>query len=185
MEVGSPAIEKNGWQFVQASVELEGDAFDPSYPLADSVDMSSADAQLADLLDQGVDAIWVRARLKFLFGVDSAPEHERIEKSLSFYSFVAVRNDREPDSTAIPFECCDYYGKTSLFFSPKEADADLKASVADAFWQLVTGGVGLADFEDKAYHLGVGIWMYYGCKNGEVFYSEDDDYPADDDDNAG
>ena len=149
-----------------ATVELEGTSFHPSFPFADSVDKSSVDTRLADLLIQNLDAIWVRARLKSIFGIASAPEDARIEKSLSSYTFIAIRDSSEDDSIAIPFECFDDYGRTSLFFSPNEADLGLKASVARAFWQFVASAADLADFEDRAFHPGVGIWMSYGCKDG-------------------
>jgi len=32
----------------------------------------------------------------------------------------------------------------------------------------------LSDLEDKAFHLGVGVWMYFRCKDGQPFDSEED-----------
>jgi hypothetical protein len=173
--IQSQAMLNNGWRFVVAAIELEGTFFEMSFPFADTVDRLSVDDRLADLFDEKLDAIWVRARLKSIFGVDSAPETVRIEKSLSSYSFVAVRDNGQEDAVAVPFECSDYYGKTGLYFSPHELDADLKASVAGAFWQLVGGEARLADFEDRAFHSGASVWMSYGCKGGDAFYNEEED----------
>jgi hypothetical protein len=177
LSVQSQAVLSHGWWFVVAAIELEGTFFETSFPFADTVDRSSADARLADLLDDKLDAIWVRARLKSIFGVDSAPETVRIEKSLSSYSFVAVGDNGQEDGVAVPFECSDYYGRTGLYFSPHKGDANLKASVASTFWQLIGGEARLADFEDRAFHSGAGVWMSYGCKGSEAIYiEEEDDY---------
>ena len=171
----SEAVLSSDWSFVVASIKLEGDVFYPSSPLAHYVDSLWIDAQPAELLSRGLDAIWVRARLKSIFGVDSTPENERIEKSLSSYAFVAVKDDDDDGvSLAIPFDCEDYYGKTRLCFSPHETDSELMESVAYDFWWLLTRGVDLADYEDRAFHLGASIWMVYGCKEGKAFYYEEE-----------
>jgi hypothetical protein len=181
LKVRAGAVLKNGWQFLPAAVELDGSMFEPGFALADSANRFLTTAVLQNLLDQGLDALWVRARLKFIFGVDSISEPERVEKSLSYFSFVATAQGDGQGMASVPFECFDYYGKTNLFFSPHEEDARLKASIAEAFWNLVTDGSDLADFEDRAYHSMVGFWMQYGCKGGVPFFSEEDvDYEEED-----
>jgi hypothetical protein len=153
---------------------MEGTLFHPKYPFVNFLEASPMDDRLAHLLEKKLDAIWVRARLKAIFGVDSAPEGVRIEKSFSSFFVLATAETPSNASIKIPFECSDHYGRTSLFFSPNEVDSSLTESVATSFWQLVTDEVTLSDFEDKAFHLGVGVWMYFGCKDGQPFYSEKD-----------
>jgi hypothetical protein len=174
LKIQSQAVLKNDWHFRVATIKLEGNIFSPSFSLIDSVDKLHLTSVLRQLLDLNLDAIWVRSRLKSLFGVDSVNQEERVEKSFSYFSFVASREQDESVTIALPFECFDYYGKTSLWFSPQEVDVELEASIAKAFWRLITDESDLADFEDKAYHSGVGFWMHYGCKAGEPFYLEEE-----------
>jgi hypothetical protein len=173
LKVRAPAVMSNEWLFLPADIELEGSMFEPGFAFADTARKLSSTPILKNLLKEKLDAIWVRARLKFIFAIDSISEANRMEKSLSSFSFVAARQGDEPDRLAIPFDCVDYYGRTSLYFSPFENDTEHKASIADAFWNLIMKGTELADFQDKAYHSMVGFWMHYGCRAGTPFFEEE------------
>ena len=93
-----------------------------------------------------------------------------MEKALLWVGFVAVADGRDE---AVAFECCDYYGKTSLMFSDEESDETLKQQVAQAFWgALLSEPDELEDFEAHVMHLGAGCTMHFGCTDGEPFYDE-------------
>lgn len=134
--------------------------------------MNGFSADLRELLEHKCDAMWVRARIKALFNIDSPPEGERIEKSFMFFGFVAVI--LRSRKVACLFECTDYYGSSHLFFSEQGPEPEIQSAIASAFWEmLLSDPEQLAEFSDKAYHVGAGIWMAYGYKQGEFFYEEE------------
>jgi hypothetical protein len=101
------------------------------------------------------------------------PEKSEIEKSLLDVGFVAV-----PAQSAFgfPFLCADNYGRTGLMFSPNGPEKEIQEKIAAAFWSLLLQSPDdVADFEATAYHPGAGIWMHFGCENGEPSYSESAD----------
>jgi hypothetical protein len=85
IKIQSRAVLKNEWLFRVAIIELEGRMFSPTFSLTDSVDKFPITPVLKLLLDEKFDAIWVRARIKSIFGIDIVNNEERIEKSLSFF----------------------------------------------------------------------------------------------------
>lgn len=94
--------------------------------------------ELRDLVERQLDAIWVRARIAALFGIDSPQESERPEKSLMAFGFVAVSAASiRPRPVAFPFECTGYYGRSSLFFSESEPDEATRRTIGSAFWDLL------------------------------------------------
>lgn len=113
--VGRPA-KHGGLTIVPAEVELEGGAFRSTFPLCE-MPTDQIPPVLRLPIKGGYDVAWVRARLPIAFGI--SPELSEAEKTLLWAGFVAVLEGREE---AVPFECSDYYGKTSLTFSPAEED---------------------------------------------------------------
>lgn len=128
---------------------------------------------LRELPAPGTDALWARARIQALFGVASAPEDDRVEKSMMDFGFVAVR-EAGGDRVATPFVCIDHYGRSGLMLS-EQVDAATVEAIGNAFWALVTSGDELADYEDRAFHPGACIWMEYGCRGGALFFDETDE----------
>jgi hypothetical protein len=166
------------FMFVPVRVELSGTSFSPESELRDHPKAkTAADDDLQELLENRIDAIWARSRIEALFAVPSASEDERVEKSLMGFGFLAVENsslDSQP--IAYAFECTDYYGRSNLFFSEAEIDPDLRSSIGDAFWDLLLSNPDkLADYEDRSFHSGAGIWMIFGRRDGCFFMEETED----------
>ncbi len=56
------------------------------------------------------------------------------------------------------------------------SDETTRAAIAAAFWTLLLAEPDvLADYVDRAFHSGAGVWMHYGRGNGELFYEELED----------
>jgi hypothetical protein len=156
-------------------IALAGDSFTPKCTVANHIvgrpDLQGTDP--AELATSKLDAIWVRARIQALFHIACLPEAERAEKTLMSFQFVAVPF---PPGTGvahgIPFECTDYYGRSNLFFGhgiPEEEASPIGAT----FWDLLLRAPDeVVDYEDRAYHVGAGVWMHYGYRNGESFYDD-------------
>lgn len=165
---GRPA-RHGGFTIVPANVELEGIAFHPSFAL-DELPADDLPPVLREAIEHHFDVAWVRARLPAVFGC--APDPSEREKTLLLQGFVAVRDGADE---ALAFECSDHYGRTSLTFSEAEGDEQLKADVADAFWSvLLAEPDALADFSARCYHVGAGVWLNYGCADGEPYCLESD-----------
>jgi hypothetical protein len=72
--------------------------------------------------------------------------------------------------------CTDYYGRTGLMFSPEGPDQTMQAKIAAAFWSfLLESPNDLEDFEATVYHSGAGVWMHFGCRDGDPCYDESDE----------
>ncbi len=169
LDVEGAAVQSAEWRIVPARLELAGSGFSPAYPLKES--KPPLPACLRICLHEDLDVAWVRARVPRLFGITPLPSDG--EKNHLWVSFAAIRpGDRE----AIAFECGDYYGTTSLYFSELETDESAKASVACAFWSaLLADPDDLADFEGRLYHIGAGVWLHFGCRNGDFHFRESKD----------
>jgi hypothetical protein len=166
---GTPTTHQ-GFTFVPAAVELDGNGFSTDFHLRDSVGRRPPKI-LARPIERQYDAAWVRARLPRVFGF--TPELSEIEKSLLDVGFVAIADG---SGVGFPFICTDYYGRTGLMFSRKGPDQDTQAKIAAAFWSLLLQSPDdVADFEATVYHPGAGIWMHFGCEDGEPCYSESEE----------
>jgi len=166
---GKPATHGD-FTFVPATVELEGNGFSTDFHLRD-VAGERPPAILARPIKHQYDAAWVRGRLPHVFGF--TPELSEVEKSLLDVGFVAIAAG---GLVGFPFICTDYYGRTGLMFSPVGPDQDTQAKIAAAFWSLLLQSPDdLADFEATVYHPGAGVWMHFGCEDGEPSYSESED----------
>lgn len=155
--------------FVPARVTLNG--FESAFPLKDY--MAGAPAGTKALVRPDHDAPWVLGRLIRLFGTPQVPEEDRVEKSFFVASFLAVLH--EHDNVAVPFECSDYYGRSTLTFSSDDApDHTMQRALADAFWDLLLAEpADLADYQDRMHHPGDGIWIRFGVEDGEPFMMDE------------
>jgi hypothetical protein len=152
-------------------VELDGDDGPSiSFPLREAVGERPA-AILARAIAERYDAAWVRARIPQVFGF--VPDAADGEKSLLDIGFVAVKAD---SLVGTPFICSDHYGRTGILFSPAGPDQATQAEIAGSFWSLLLRDPeDLADFDTKVYHLGAGVWLHFGCTDGEPFCEEEPD----------
>lgn len=161
---GRPA-KHGGFTFVPAQVELAGEMFRPSYHLA-KMASEHIPPVLRVPIERDFDVAWVRGRIPVAFGYE--PEPSEVEKSVLHESFVAAPAD---GGDALGFVCSDYYGGTSLTFSPEETDERLIRLIADAFWGLLLSAHDdLADFEVRSNSEG---YAGYGCRDGEPYYLTD------------
>jgi hypothetical protein len=166
---GKPATH-DGFTFVPAAIKLDGSSFSADFYLRNSAG-EPPPAILAHPIEHQYDAAWVRARLPRVFGF--TPELSEVEKSLLNVGFVVVVTGC---AVGFPFICTDYYGGTGLMFSPHGPDQDTQTKIAGAFWSLLLQTPhDVADFEETVYHPGAGIWMHFGCEDGEPSYSESGD----------
>lgn len=169
LNVFGRAARFGGFAIVPAAIELNGTMFSSAFPLAE-LPSEIIPPVLRRPVKEKYDVAWVRARLPIVFGF--TPEPSEIEKTLLSVGFVAVP---EGEEEAIAFECSDYYGCTSLTFSGKETDETAKRQVAEAFWGcLLSEPDELDDFEARVVHLGAGVTLQFGCRDGEPFYDETD-----------
>jgi hypothetical protein len=166
---GKPGTH-DGFTFVPAAVKLDGDGFSTDYYLRDLAG-DRLPMILAQPIERQYDAAWVRARLPLVFGF--TPELSEGENSLLNVGFIAAAAG---SSVGFPFLCTDYYGRTGLMFSEEGPDENIKAKIAAAFWSLLLQSPNeVADFEAAVYHSGAGVWMHFGCKDGEPCYEESDE----------
>jgi hypothetical protein len=164
------AATAQGFTFVPAAVELDGNGFSTEFYLRDWAGQRPP-AILARPIQQRYDAAWVRARLPRVFNL--TPEKSGIEKSLLDVGFVAVPTE---SAVGFPFVCTDYYGRTGLMFSTKGPGQNTQEKIAAAFWSLLLQSPDdVADHETAVYHPGAGVWMHFGCEGGEPSYSESED----------
>lgn len=150
-----------------AHVELDGAGFDLDYRLGDH--MSGREPPvLRHPVENSFDAAWVRARIPGTFGF--TPEKAEAEKALLDVGFVAVP---EGEVVCYPFVCTDHYGRTGLMFSDDGPDEAIKRSIAAGFWGLLAQEPeDVADFDERVYHPGAGVWLNYGCQDGHVYCDE-------------
>jgi hypothetical protein len=153
-----------------ADMKLDGGSCTLDYPLQDHL---GAHGPLIVRLavSQQCDAAWVRARIPRVFGF--TPGLAEIEKALLHAAFVAVPQDNR---TGYPFICNDHYGRSALGFSDDGPEESVQRAIADAFWGLLLRDPeDLADFEQKVFHPGAGLWRDYGCASGLVYCEESPD----------
>jgi hypothetical protein len=174
LDVLGPPARGDGFDFVPARVKLAGTSFLPECSFSEA-DHSSATDELRDLVEQGLDALWVRARIQAQFQVQSPPEDERTEKSMMSFAFVAARSGQAdvPQLEGVPFECVDYYGRSRLFFGKGDTAPEVRERIGATFWKLLLSHPSeLSEFQDRAYHSGAGVWMHFGRRDGAFFYEE-------------
>lgn len=168
--IGTP-ISHGAITFVPARVELEGTSFSPVFDLFDWC--KSNGKSVPGVLHHGENAPWVLGRLMALFCTENTPQDDRCEKSCLETSFLAVLNNY--DKVAIPFQCSDHYGRTSLFFSSQDQPSEkLQLLIASSFYEmLLSEPHNLVDYENRMYHDGAGGWLSFGIYRGEPYMEPD------------
>lgn len=153
--------------FIPAQITLWGNCFESSFFLKDH--LADQPASIKTIIKPGQDAPWVLGRLIRLFRINRLPVDERPEKSCFVASFIALLHQEKV--IGIPFECSDYYGKSSLTFSTDDPpQEEMKAQIANAFWKLLLEvPEEVEDYTDRMFHAGTGRWVQFGIKNGESF----------------
>lgn len=165
---GTPA-RRAGYTFMPADVVLEGSSFSLDFELRDYLG-DEVPVVLRLAVRDGIEAAWVRARIPRLFGFK--PEAAEVEKALLCTGFAAVTAD---GAVCYPFVCTDHYGMAALMFSDDGPEMSVKQAVAEAFWDALRQDPDdLADFEERVYHPGAGVWLSYGCEGGRVYCDEEE-----------
>jgi len=165
IDVYGLSAQSKDFTFVPARIQLNGTMLELGQYFDEHPKMPRA------RIPKHADAAFVRARIPHIFGYTPIYDEDQ-EKSLLSEGFVAVLPDGK---TAVPFECSDYYGRTSLTFSGDGPEEPLRTQIADAFWETVESEPNvLDDFEQSVFHPGACVWMQFGCKNGELYCDESD-----------
>lgn len=184
IELQGPPRTWEGISIAAATVELLGSSFSFSHNLADYLKAKKPSPDLRNLLLDGSDGSWVRGRIERVFLVQSPEEEDRGEKSGLYSSFIAVCPQADGTMLGIPFECTDYYLRTTLMFSEQEdpPPSALTDRIGEAFWSLLLADPhDLPEYRDTMYHSGAGIWMLFGIEDGQPFVEEQDDEPRGED----
>lgn len=167
---------RNGetYSFAPAQVELEGDALSSEFGLQDFLSESAYSGAaypgwVKEMAESGLDAMWVQGRLRQEFLCD--PAVSDLEKTSISLGFAAV--NKSSSGEAHLFLCTDYYLMTGFIFSEPGPDDQTRRDIACDFWKLLLANPNdIADYDGETYHIGAGVWMRYGCHDGEFYYEE-------------
>jgi hypothetical protein len=167
LDVIGPPVRKNDVSLVPARVKLNGTSLSPAFAFIDWCKSGGHD--IPAIVHGDENAPWVLGRLMVLFNAENTPMEGRGEKSCVNASFLAIFQDNE--NVAIPFDCVDYYGRTSLFFSSEDPPPHgLQSRIAEAYYQLLLESPDeLVDYENRMYHAMAGAWVAFGVCHGEPY----------------
>ncbi len=167
LDVAGSPIRQDDVTLVPARVKLDGTSFSPVFNLVEWCKFQNI--PLPRIAQGEENAPWVLGRLMALFNAENTPEAERGEKSCMNASFLAILNDE--NSIAIPFDCCDYYGRTSLYFSSENPPSrEHQRRIADAYFRLLLKDPeDLVDYENRMFHSMSGQWVAFGVAHGEPY----------------
>lgn len=166
LDVSGTPLRYDDVTLVPARVKLNGNSFSPVFPFSDWCEL--ANHPIPEIVHREENAPWVLGRLIALFNSENTPEDERGEKTCLSAGFLAVLSTAE---IAIPFECSDSYGRTSLFFSSEDPPTDeIQTQIANAFYKLLLDEPeNLVDYENRMYHSLSGQWFAFGVSLGQPF----------------
>jgi hypothetical protein len=171
-DVVGPARRHGDIAIVPARVRLTGNMLTNGPHLQEYLAALKLPADVNALIHPGDDAPWVCGRVQLVFSLPQLPEEERAEKSCMGFSFLAALQD-DGQLVGIPFECTDYYGRSLLMFSGDAPPQPLIDRIANAFWQiLLDQPLDLPEYADHFYHLGAGVEVRFGVRDGEPFMEE-------------
>lgn len=170
--IGSP-VRFEDVTFVPASTKLAGMSFSAQFNLIDWA--LGQDRKLPAIVRGDENAVWFLGRLMYLFNTANAAEDERMEKTCFDVSFVAVLHNES--NIAVPFDCSDRSGRTSLMFSSDdEPPLKLRTEIANAFYGLMLDEPNsLTDYDNRLFHSGAGCWIEFGVCQGEPYFDESTD----------
>jgi hypothetical protein len=170
--IGSP-VRFEDVTFVPASTRLIGTSFSAQFNLIDWA--REQQRKLPAIVRGDENAAWFLGRLMYLFNTENVAEDERMEKTCFDVSFVAILSDAS--NIAVPFDCSDHYGRTSLMFSSDdEPPLELRSRIADAFYGLMLDEPdSLTDYDNRLFHSGAGFWIEFGVSHGEPYFDEGSD----------
>ncbi|WP_442509505.1 hypothetical protein SH528x_001081 [Novipirellula sp. SH528] len=170
--IGSP-VRFQDVTFVPASTKLAGTSFSVQFNLLDWA--RDQNQRLPAIVHGDENAAWFLGRLMHLFNTANVAEDERMEKTCFDVSFVAVLHNAS--NIAVPFDCSDHYGRTSLMFSSDdEPPLELRSEIANAFFGLMLDEPdSLIDYDNRLFHSGAGFWIEFGVSQGEPYFDESAD----------
>lgn len=164
--LGSP-VRQGDVTLVPAHVKLNGTSLSPVFSFFEWCESTGHSIPL--VVHGQENAPWVLGRLMAVFNTENTPEDDRSEKSCLNASFLAIlHGDNE---IAIPFDCSDYYGQTSIYFSSEDSPADEhQERIAKAYFELLLSDPDdLIDYDNKMYHSGAGVCIAFGILHGEPY----------------
>jgi hypothetical protein len=171
LDVVGPARASGDFKFVPARIELNGNGYSSECYFQDHPAANALKADLAQLVEQEIDAIWVAARIMAEFGVN--PLLQDMEKTSISIGFAAVSTSRS-ELPATLFYCQDYYLRTGLAFGDDEPPTAIRNDIAHAFWDLLLNDAdNTNDFEASMYHIGAGVQIRFGCRGGVFEFREE------------
>jgi hypothetical protein len=161
-----PARIGEKFKFVPVIMELTGGVSSTAYRLRDAT--GPFPPEIARLIAQRTDALWVSARIRAEFLIDPSSEAEKTSIDVGF----AAAPIQNPTSVLL-FSCCDYYLRTGLIFGGGEPAQATRAEIAGDFWRLLLRNPDqTADFEGEMYHPGAGVQMHFACRGGAFEFWE-------------
>ena len=167
--IGSP-VRFEGVTLVPASTRLAGTSCSTQFKFIDWA--REQDRKLPAIVRGEENAAWFFGRLIYLFNTANVSYDERMEKTCFDVSFVAVLHNNS--NIAIPFNCVDHYGRTSLIFSSDdEPPLGVRSEIANSFYGLMLDQPDLlTDYENRLFHSGAGSWIEFGVSLGEPYFDE-------------
>jgi hypothetical protein len=157
---------------VPARIRLTGSMLTNGSYLQEYLTAHKVSVDIEALIHPGQDAPWVCGRVQRVFSLPQVPEQERVEKSCMEFGFLAALEE-DGQLLGIPFECTDYYGRSLLIFSGNAPAQPLIDQIANAFWQIMLEEPqDLPESIDHYYHVGAGVEMRFGVRDGEPFTEE-------------
>jgi hypothetical protein len=166
-KLGTPVYSEGWWLCVVAEVLLEGGPT-VSELLATHIGTFRPDT-LPPLLQQGLEACWVRACLPIAFQCNLPVSYTA--DTLIRIGFFASRVEPNETDVAYPFLCIDQHGRTALWFSSFGPDEATRRSIGRAFWLcLLKAADCLTDFEATVIEPDTGARCHYSCRDGRLSY---------------
>ena len=174
IDLDGPAKTFGEITFAPARVELHGYDHNSASDLQHYLEQAEVSAEIKALVRPGDDAPWVRGRAQRLFFVPNTTEEDRPEKTCFCAAFIALIRDSGDKYFGVPFECMDYYCKTTLYFSEENGPPiSLQQRIAAAFWGLLLSDpTDVDDYRDSFFHSGAGVMIDFGIDDGEPFIEE-------------
>jgi len=171
LDVIGPARAWADFTFVPAEIQLNCNSYSSECYFRDHPTANALKADLAQLVERGIDAIWAIARIMAEFGVN--PVVKDVEKTAIRMGFAAVPTTRT-ELPAVLFYCEDYYLRTGLAFGDNEPPSAIRNDIAQAFWDLLLKDAdNTADFDASVHHVGAGVTLRFGCRGGVCVYREE------------
>jgi|MDTC01.2.fsa_nt_gb hypothetical protein len=136
-------------------------------------------SELANLVEQKAEAVWVQSRMMVVFGFTPLDETDRTSNEMLEASFRASE-DSEDEEEGIVFTCLHKAGRTKLHFSSK-VKKEVTKKIAKGFYKLLLAEPSELDDYDSEGKDATGAKVAFGVRDGRCFFGDpeaDVDVPA-------